>query len=109
LGYFESVLARNGRGKHLVGGSLSYADLSLFQVVAGLRYAFQQMMNWNASFRTPWRCTTAWPRAPASPPIFPPTAGFRSAKRAFSDTTPSLMGSIGPMGRAKRNPPDGKA
>jgi glutathione S-transferase len=44
LGYFESVLARNGRGKHLVGGSLSYADLSLFQVVAGLRYAFQQMM-----------------------------------------------------------------
>jgi glutathione S-transferase len=44
LGYFETVLAGNGRGKHLVGGSLSYADLSLFQVVAGLRYAFPKMM-----------------------------------------------------------------
>ncbi|MGA8293777.1 MAG: glutathione S-transferase C-terminal domain-containing protein [Rhodoplanes sp.] len=38
------MLARNGSGKHLVGGSLSYADLSLFQVVAGLRYAFPHMI-----------------------------------------------------------------
>ncbi len=38
LGYFERILARN-RG--LVSGrSVSYADLSLFQVMAGLRYAF---------------------------------------------------------------------
>lgn len=44
LGYFETVLARNGAGKQLVGGALSYADLSLFQVVAGLRYAFPAMM-----------------------------------------------------------------
>jgi glutathione S-transferase len=44
LRYFETVLSRNGSGKHLVGGSLSYADLSLFQVVAGLRYAFPRMM-----------------------------------------------------------------
>ena len=44
LRYFETVLAGNGSGKHLVGGSLSYADLSLFQVVAGLRYAFPYMM-----------------------------------------------------------------
>ena len=36
---FENVLARNGSGKHLVGGSLS-----LFQVVAGLRYAFPHMI-----------------------------------------------------------------
>jgi glutathione S-transferase len=41
LGYFEQVLSRNGRrGGWLVGGRLSYADLSLFQVVAGLAYAF---------------------------------------------------------------------
>jgi glutathione S-transferase len=41
LGYFEGVLARNPSGeKYLVGGRLSYADLSLFQIVAGLRYAF---------------------------------------------------------------------
>ena len=44
LGYFDTVLARNGRGTHLVGGSLTYADLSLFQIVAGLRYAFPEMM-----------------------------------------------------------------
>jgi glutathione S-transferase len=41
LGYFEEVLARNPSGeKHLVGRRLTYADLSLFQIVAGLRYAF---------------------------------------------------------------------
>ncbi|MDP4002434.1 glutathione S-transferase [Methylobacterium sp. NEAU K] len=39
LGYFERVLAANG-GERLVGPSLSYADLSLFQLVDGLRYAF---------------------------------------------------------------------
>jgi glutathione S-transferase len=45
LGYFETVLARNpgGRG-HMVGRSLTYADLSMFQIVAGLRYAFPHMM-----------------------------------------------------------------
>lgn len=47
LGYFESLLeAGKGRGKvrHLVGGRLTYVDLSLFQVVAGLRYAFPRAM-----------------------------------------------------------------
>jgi glutathione S-transferase len=45
LGYFERVLARNPRGPaHLVGGRLTYADLSLFQVVAGLSYAFPNAM-----------------------------------------------------------------
>ena len=41
LAWFENVLARNPAGpRHLVGGKLSYADLSLFQLVEGLRYAF---------------------------------------------------------------------
>lgn len=41
LAWFECVLARNPRGsRHLVGGRLSYADLSLFQLVEGLQYAF---------------------------------------------------------------------
>ncbi|MBU2409529.1 MAG: glutathione S-transferase, partial [Gammaproteobacteria bacterium] len=41
LGWFEEALRRNPAGdRHLVGGALSYADLSLFQLVAGLRYAF---------------------------------------------------------------------
>ncbi|WP_342154236.1 glutathione S-transferase [Methylorubrum sp. SB2] len=41
FGWFERVLARNPAGpEHLVGGALSYADTSLFQLVEGLRYAF---------------------------------------------------------------------
>jgi len=45
LGYFERVLVGNPEGpKHLVGGRLTYADLSLFQVVAGLQYAFPKAM-----------------------------------------------------------------
>jgi len=45
LGYFESVLkAGPSRGKHLIGRSLSYPDLSVFQIVAGLRYAFPNAM-----------------------------------------------------------------
>ena len=41
LQWFEAVLVRNPAGpRHLVGGRLSYADLSLFQLVQGLRYAF---------------------------------------------------------------------
>lgn len=41
FGWFETVLKRNPKGPtYLVGASLSYADLSLFHVVEGLRYAF---------------------------------------------------------------------
>jgi glutathione S-transferase len=42
LGYFERAAAV-GKG-HMVGRSLSYVDLSMFQLVAGLRYAFPKMM-----------------------------------------------------------------
>jgi glutathione S-transferase len=41
LQWFEAIITRNPAGtRHLVGGKLSYADLSLFQLVEGLRYAF---------------------------------------------------------------------
>jgi len=41
LGYFERVLASNPRkGGWLTGARATYADLSLFQIVTGLRYAF---------------------------------------------------------------------
>src|SRR5579885_2844416 len=39
FGYFERVLKNNG-GKFMVGRRLSYVDLSMFQVIEGLRYAF---------------------------------------------------------------------
>ncbi len=41
LDYFEGVVQRNpGRGGYAVGSRLSYVDLSLFQLIEGLRYAF---------------------------------------------------------------------
>jgi glutathione S-transferase len=43
LGYFERVLRQNG-GSYSVGRRLSYVDLSLFQIIAGLRYAFPKRM-----------------------------------------------------------------
>ncbi|MDA8108106.1 MAG: glutathione S-transferase [Betaproteobacteria bacterium] len=45
LGYLESVLGRNPAGdRHMVWRALSYVDLSMFQVIAGLRYAFPRAM-----------------------------------------------------------------
>ncbi len=44
LGYFENALASGGKGAYLAGRAISYADLSLFQVVEGLRYAFPKTM-----------------------------------------------------------------
>jgi glutathione S-transferase len=41
LEWFETILSRNPeRGRYLVGSSVTYADLSLFQVIEGLSYAF---------------------------------------------------------------------
>jgi glutathione S-transferase len=41
MSYFERVLAQNpGGNKHACGRGLTYVDLSLFQVVEGLHYAF---------------------------------------------------------------------
>jgi glutathione S-transferase len=41
LGYFERVLELNpGRGPWMVGARVSYADLSMAQLIAGLGYAF---------------------------------------------------------------------
>lgn len=52
LGYFEDVLERNG-GQYMVGKKLSYVDLSMFQVIAGLNYAFPRAMA---------RLQSGWPR-----------------------------------------------
>lgn len=45
LDWFEAVLASNSSGAaHLVGRKLTYADLSLSHLVAGLEYAFPRAM-----------------------------------------------------------------
>ncbi len=43
LGYFEQVLER-GDGHHAIGRKHSYVDLSLFQLMSGLDYAFPNAM-----------------------------------------------------------------
>ena len=43
LGYFEDVLAKSG-GPYLLGRKFTYVDLSMFQLVEGLRYAFPKAM-----------------------------------------------------------------
>jgi glutathione S-transferase len=53
LDYFESVLERNSGSRHMIGRSVSYVDLSMFQVIAGLNYAFPRAMA---------RLKRRWPR-----------------------------------------------
>lgn len=66
LGYFEQLLARNPRGQRYLGGAkLSYADLSLFQIMAGLKYAFPRAM---ASSARRYKRITALSEAVASRP-----------------------------------------
>jgi glutathione S-transferase len=43
LGYFEKLLKDNGGG-YVTGRRIVYVDLSLFQIVEGLRYAFPKRM-----------------------------------------------------------------
>src|SRR6184192_4760321 len=43
LGYFEGLLKQSG-GAYVTGRRATYVDLSLFQIVEGLRYAFPKRM-----------------------------------------------------------------
>src|SRR5665213_933831 len=43
LGYFEDVLQKSG-GNYLLGRKVTYVDLSMFQLIEGLRYAFPNAM-----------------------------------------------------------------
>ncbi|MGL6111065.1 MAG: glutathione S-transferase [Rubrivivax sp.] len=77
LMWFESILARNPAGsRHLVGGRLSYADLSLFQLVEGLSYAFPKTAQGTLA-RTP-RVTELHQRVAALPRV---AAYLRSERR----------------------------
>jgi glutathione S-transferase len=45
LGYFERLLMQNARGdRYAAGAKLTYVDLSLFQIMAGMSYAFPRAM-----------------------------------------------------------------
>jgi glutathione S-transferase len=45
LGYFEGILKRNSKGGgYLLGKKICYVDLSLFQMIEGLGYAFPRTM-----------------------------------------------------------------
>ncbi|HEX9145797.1 MAG TPA: glutathione S-transferase family protein [Candidatus Binatia bacterium] len=45
LGYFDRILKRNSKGTEFIfGKKVSYVDLSLFQMIEGLRYAFPKTM-----------------------------------------------------------------
>lgn len=44
MAWFERILSRQGEGAWLAGEKLTYADLSLFEAVEGLAYAFPKAM-----------------------------------------------------------------
>jgi len=86
LGYFERILAANPAGDgHLVGGALTYADLGLFQVVEGLRYAFPKAMK--AREKT-------WPRVIAlrdQVVELPNIAGYLASDRRIAFNTDGIF------------------
>ena len=74
LGYFETILNRSG-GAHMLGRTFSYVDLSMFQLVAGLRYAFPKTMaRTEADYP---RLTALHDRVVARPNV----AGYLASKR----------------------------
>lgn len=83
LGYFERILAAGpAGGGHLVGAGLTYVDLSLFQAVEGLRYAFPKTMAAREG---------DWPRAIAlrdAVAAHPKVAAYLASKRriAFNES-----------------------
>jgi glutathione S-transferase len=86
LDYFDGVL-RRARGGYLLGKACSYADLSLFQMVAGLRYAFP--VGSSGAMRASSGSTTGWRRVRAWLLTSPPSGASHSTGKAFSGTIPS--------------------
>ena len=101
LGYFERLLARE-KGGWLLGRSPSYVDLSLFQMIAGLRYAFPRAMD-ETRAQAPAVGRAARPRRLASAhrrlPRFGP-AHRPSTSTASSGTTRSWTPRRNPMKNA---------
>ena len=72
---------------------LTYVDLSLFQIVEGLRYAFPKRMKaFERENSRAWSsCTTASPRGRISGPISQASAASPSTRRGFSGATRSWI------------------
>ena len=83
MAYFERVLTLNPHGsEHSVGDTLTYVDLSLFQLFAGLRYAFPRA---TAAFGTEYPKMAALHEAVANRPNV--AAYLKSSRRlAFNES-----------------------
>ena len=72
----------------VTGRRLTYVDLSLFQIVEGLRYAFPRRMKaFEREIPGLSTCTTVSPHGPISRPISPATAASPSTRTASSGVT----------------------
>lgn len=84
LAYFNRAFETGG-GKWLAGRSLSYADLSLFQLVAGLRYAWPNAMK-HLELRSP-SLIDLHDRVAVRPPI----AAYLASERRVSFSTEGIF------------------
>ena len=86
LGYFEHALTHNSHGPaQIVGDAVSYVDLSLFQVIAGLRYAFPRA---TANFATEYPALAALHDAVAERPNI---ARYLASKRRIPFNTSGIF------------------
>ncbi len=94
LGYFEDVLEKSG-GPFVLGRKFSYIDLSLFQLIDGLRYAFPKAMK-RIERKVPGVVAVhaKLRRARASRPIWRRSAGWRSTSGVSSGITRNWMSEL---------------
>ena len=86
LDYFESVMKRNAvRRTCMIGSRLSYVDLSMFQLIAGLNYAFPRAM---ARLRSRWPRLLALQHDVAARPR---VAGYLASPRRLPFNTQGIF------------------
>ena len=91
LGYFERALADQPAGPaHAVGDGLTTVDLSLFQIWAGMRYAFPHAFAGANALSELAALVSAVASAPTSPAISPPNGGCLSNEQGIFRRDPEL-------------------
>jgi glutathione S-transferase len=84
----DGILKQSTTGSDFIfGKKITYVDLSLFQMIEGLRYTFPKTMA-QLEPQHP-RMVTLHDRVLASPRIYHYDGGWRSTSKAFSATIPS--------------------